>query len=198
MSGGHGAAPLRNRFDDADHVWPRSLPRTHHREYYLATDGSVVGEEGRLGAVLETIDGIRVGAWARSAPVADNNDAELKALHWGLDLFADRTPAEASLGIVVDHEALGRAVAAACERRDRMPESPVPSASDHHWGGILARVHRSGPVGVGLVTGDRNPAHPVANAGRGLGAPTGGDRCVRAGSSGQRSGQAESAGPQRL
>lgn len=174
------AGRLRDRFDEARHPPAQGRPRTHHRDYYLATDGSVGPEGGRLGAVVETIDGVRVGAWCRRAPVADNNDAELKALHWGLDMLAARSPPRPTVGILLDHDLLGEGIARAVGTPRRpAPEPPIPSSSRHHWGGILARVGQCDAVGIAVAPGDRNPAHALAADGgpkvRGVG-----DRCVRA------------------
>lgn len=180
MLAGGPPARLRDRFDEARHPPAQGRPLTHHRDYYLATDGSVGPDGGRLGAVLETIDGVRVGAWSRTASVADNNDAELQALHWGLDLLAARSPPDSTVGVLLDHDVLGEVLARAVGRSGyRLPPSPIPSASRHHWGGILARITQCESVGVAVVTGKRNPAHAVANRG---GRPfrTWRDRCVRA------------------
>lgn len=164
MSVGTGPPRLRNRFDEARHPPAQGAPWTHHREFYLATDGSVRGDGGRLGAIVETIDGVRVGSWSRPAAVVDNNDAELKALHWGLDLLAARSPPRVNLGVLLDHDHLADSVAAVAGGRG-VAVPPIASASPHHWGGILARLSRFESVGVGVVAADENPAHGVANRG---------------------------------
>lgn len=179
-----GPARLRDRFDEAHHPAAQGQPLSHHRDYYLATDGSVGPDGGRLGAIVETIDGVQVGAWRRGAPVSDNNDAELKALHWGLDLLAARSPPQPRIGVLLDHDLLGEGLARAVGAPHHpAPNSPVPSSSRHHWGGILARTSQCGSVGIAIVPGDRNPAHAVA-AGERLRSAGRGDRCVRAATAG--------------
>ncbi len=166
---------LRDRFDEAPHPDPQGLPETHHRDFYLATDAS---DAGRLGVLIETLDGVRVGEWSRMVPVLDNNEAELYALHWGLDVLAGRAPPTARVGILVDHDVIGDAVARAIGY-SRAPERPIRSASPNHWGGILAGLHRFAGVRVAVVSSGNNPAHEVATrriGNDGAGYP---DRCVR-------------------
>ena len=174
-------ARLRNCFDEGRRPTVQGRPTTHHRDYYLATDGSVDGEGGRVGAVAETIDGVRVGTWSRPAPVVDNNDAELKALHWGLDLLAARAPPSAHLGILLDHdplaEQLARVIGLGPHAARRVP---IRTSSPHHWRGILARIHRYDAVGVAAVGATDNPAHEMANGSVHTRPGSEGDRCVRA------------------
>ena len=83
-----GRPLLRDLFDGAPTPHIAHPPRTHHRDFYLATDGSFVAGRGGLGAILETGDGERVFRLARVAESPDNNVAEYRALRRGLDALA--------------------------------------------------------------------------------------------------------------
>lgn len=157
---------LRERFDDADHPAPQRLPRTHHREWYLATDASMCGQTATVGAILETPTGRRVGRWTREIPAPDNNAAELSALHYGLDRAAVVMAPTDRLGVLIDHDGLARAVASCATPHARPPaRPPCRSASVHHWAGIRARIATVADVRVGLTTSHENPAHLVARGG---------------------------------
>lgn len=157
---------LRERFDDANHPAPQRMPHTHHRDRYLATDGSMTPSGARIGAVLEAASGRTIGRWHGTVPAPDNNAAEVAALHFGLDLAACHLSRETSLGVLLDHDVLARAVAACATPGLPTPvRPPCGSASPNHWGGITARVAALTDVRVGLVDSRENPAHPVANRG---------------------------------
>ena len=52
---------LRNLFDDSPTPHIAHPPRTHRRDFYLATDGSYRDDRrGGLGVVIQTRDGERV------------------------------------------------------------------------------------------------------------------------------------------
>jgi len=60
----YGRPTLRDLFDEAPTPHIAHPPRTHHRDFYLATDGSYRGSRdanggpnGGLGVVIETRDG---------------------------------------------------------------------------------------------------------------------------------------------
>ncbi|MFP4590545.1 MAG: ribonuclease H [Halobacteriales archaeon] len=163
-----GRPALRDLFDDAQTPLIGHPPRTHHLEYYVATDGSYRGDRGGLGAVIETHDGRRVARVARSDVSPDNNVAEYRALHLGLDVLATRVPPSASVGILVDHDQLARNVNAvvlgqADPAGSRPAEVVVPPSAGHHWRGIRARLATVGDVRAARVDGATNPAHPLAN-----------------------------------
>lgn len=168
-------ARLRNRFDGGIHPPAQGLPDSHHRDCYLATDGSLRIDGAGMGVVAETFEGDCIGRWSRPASTTDNNAAELLALHWGLDLLSTRIPPAASIGIIVDHEQLALGLAEAIGQSGyQFPDVPISTASEHHWGGILARISGFRSVGVAHVPGSGNPAHPLANARY---APVVRDRC---------------------
>ncbi|MFC6724826.1 ribonuclease H, partial [Halobium palmae] len=56
----HGRSTLRDLFDESPTPHIAHSPRTHHRHFYVATDGSYRPDGGGLGAVIETRDGERV------------------------------------------------------------------------------------------------------------------------------------------
>lgn len=155
---------LRERFDESFHPPPQRPPLTHHREWYLATDGSMIDGRGRLGAVLESADGRTRGRWSRSFPARDNNAAEVAALHFGLDRAAVHLGMGDRLGILLDHDPLADAAAVcATPETSAPPRPPCGSASVNHWGGITARIAGVPDVRIGLVDSVDNPAHPVAH-----------------------------------
>ena len=74
----YGRPALRDLFDDSPTPHIAHSPRTHHRDFYLATDGSFRESGGGLGAVIETRDGQRVGRDHAPAPLrADVPDGPL-------------------------------------------------------------------------------------------------------------------------
>jgi ribonuclease HI len=165
----YGRPSLRDLFDEAPTPHIAHPPRTHHRDFYVATDGSFRDVGGGLGVVIETRDGERVGRLSLSDASPDNNVAEYRALHLGLDVLATRAPDDARIGVLLDHDALAENVnAAVLAARDRTRDPPhrvsVPAATTHHWRGIQARINGFGAIRAARISSDRNPAHPLANA----------------------------------
>lgn len=164
--------PLRDLFDESPTPHIAHPPHTHHRDFYVATDGSFSHDAGAggLGVIIETRDGKRVGRL--SVPdddVPDNNVAEYRALHLGLDVLAARAPEDARVGVLVDHDELAANVnnAVLADRRtDWRPPRPfaVPDASRFHWRGIRARIAGFGELRAARIRSDQNPSHPLANA----------------------------------
>ena len=167
----HGRSTLRDLFDDAPTPHIAHPPRTHHRHFYVATDGSYRRDGGGgLGAVIETRDGSRVARVSVPDTAPDNNVAEYRALHLGLDVLAARTPAHARVGILVDHDKLAGAVnaevLAAGGDADWRPtgRGRVPPGGESHWRGIRARIAGFSELRAARIDGRENPAHPLANA----------------------------------
>ncbi|MFP4218252.1 MAG: ribonuclease HI [Salinarchaeum sp.] len=166
----HGRPPLRDLFDDAPTPHIAHPPQTHRREFYVATDGSFRDHgDGGLGAVIETYDGRQVARLSLPDRAPDNNVAEYRALHLGLDVLAERSPSDARVGILLDHDELAANINVTVLGR-RLPgaelprECSIPTAAEHHWRGILARLAGFGEVRAARIDGDYNPAHPLANA----------------------------------
>ncbi|RQG91543.1 ribonuclease H [Natrarchaeobius halalkaliphilus] len=164
----HGRPALRNLFDESPTPHIAHPPRTHHRDFYVATDGSFRESGGGLGAVIETRDGTRVARVAAADTPPDNNVAEYRALHLGLDILAARAPRDASIGVLVDHDALASNVnnsVLATRHPDGKPPRPVsvPTATGYHWRGIRARLSGFDEVRAARIDSDQNPAHPLAN-----------------------------------
>ncbi len=164
----HGRPALRDLFDESPTPHIAHPPRTHHRDFYVATDGSFRESGGGLGAVIETRDGTRVARIATVDTPPDNNVAEYRALHLGLDVLAARAPPDARIGILIDHDGLASNVNNAVLARshpDWEPPRPfsVPPASGNHWRGIRARLTGFGEVRAARIASDQNPAHPLAN-----------------------------------
>jgi hypothetical protein len=165
----YGRPSLRDLFDESPTPHIAHPPRTHHRDFYLATDGSFTESGGGLGVVIETRDGERVARLSVHNQAPDNNVAEYRALHLGLDVLAARTPADARVGVLLDHDQLAgnvnASVLAARGTRNESPhETSVPGNTGLHWRGIRARLRGFGEVRAARISGDRNPAHPLANA----------------------------------
>jgi ribonuclease HI len=165
----YGRPTLRDLFDDAPTPHIAHPPATHHRHFYLATDGSFRDTGGGLGVVIETRDGTRVTRLSVPNEAPDNNVAEYRALHLGLDVLATRTPRTARIGLLVDHDELAANVnASLLAAGNRRYESPhqisVPQKSDNHWRGIRARLCGFEEVRAAGISSDCNPAHPLANA----------------------------------
>ena len=155
---------LRERFDDAASPHRAGLPWTHRRDYYLATDAAVGDFRVGVGAVAERSDGSAVGSWSARLPSVGNNDAELRALHFGLDRLAAHANDGHRVGILLDHDVLAGAVAAFCDRgHHHGGRPPFRTASRNHWGGITARIAALGDVRVAVVDSPANPAHELAN-----------------------------------
>jgi len=165
----YGRPTLRDLFDESPTPHIAHPPRTHHRDYYVATDGSFREARGGLGVVIETRDGETVARRSVTDAVPDNNVAEYRALHLGLDLLATRAPRDASVGIVLDHDDLAanvnRAALAARQPRHGPPHPyRVPVTSQHHWRGIRARVAGFREIRAARIDSGVNPAHCLANA----------------------------------
>jgi hypothetical protein len=165
----YGRPSLRDLFDESPTPHIAHPPRTHHRDFYLATDGSFRDTGGGLGAVIETRDGTRVARLSVPNNVPNNNVAEYRALHLGLDVLAARTPTDASIGVLIDHDQLAGNVNAAViaadgPRLDSPHDVTVPHSTGLHWRGIQARLRGFDDVRAARISGDRNPAHPLANA----------------------------------
>lgn len=166
----YGRQSLRDRFDGAPTPHIAHPPRTHHRDFYVATDGSFhhASDRAGIGAVIEAGDGTRVARCALPTTAPDNNVAEYQALHLGLDVLAERAPPSARVGILVDHDQLAANVNAATLATAGgwfPPETfQVPAASRHHWRGIRARIAGFDELRAAVIDGDDNPAHYLANA----------------------------------
>ena len=165
----HGRSTLRDLFDDAPTPHIPHPPATHRRHFYVATDGSYRADGGGLGAVIETRDGTRVARLALPHAAPDNNVAEYRALHLGLDVLAARAPRSARVGVLVDLDQLAANVNRATladAGADWAPggEISVPAGSEYHWRGIEARIAGFPELRAASIDGRENPAHPLANA----------------------------------
>jgi len=165
----YGRPSLRDLFDDAPTPHIAHPPATHHRDFYLATDGSFRESGGGLGVVIETRDGTRVTRLSVPNESPDNNVAEYRALHLGLDVLATRTPRTARIGLLVDHDELAANVNASVlttgtRRYDSQHPISVPEKGDNHWRGIRARLCGFEEVRAARISSGCNPAHPLANA----------------------------------
>ncbi|MFP4625980.1 MAG: ribonuclease H [Natronomonas sp.] len=160
---------LRNLFDDSPTPHIAHPPKTHRRDFYVATDGSYYSDgTGGLGVVIESNDGGRVARLAVPDVVPDNNVAEYRALHLGLDVLAARTPSNVRVGVLLDHDDLAANVnraTIATRTPDSEPPHPVriPRTTANHWRGIRARVAGFAEVRAARIDSDENPAHPLAN-----------------------------------
>ena len=164
----YGRPFLRDLFDGAPTPHIAHPPRTHHRDYYVATDGSFVAGDGGVGAILETGDGDRLRRIARREPIPDNNVAEYRALLVGLEALAEYAPRSAAVGLLVDHDALAANVNAATlgMAHPDWPASPasVPRDGVEHWQAIRGYLDRFEEVRAACIDSDDNPAHVLANA----------------------------------
>ena len=165
----HGRSTLRDLFDDSPTPHIAHPPRTHHRHFYVATDGSYRADGGGLGAVIETHDGQRVARLSLADTPPDNNVAEYRALHLGLDVLAARAPPGSRVGVLVDHDDLAANVNHATLAADHPDWKPahsvdVPRHSEYHWRGIRARIADFDELRAARIDGRVNPAHPLANA----------------------------------
>jgi ribonuclease HI len=164
-----GRPRLRDLFDEAPTPHIAHPPHTHRRDYYVATDGSFEASGAGLGVIIETPTGRRIKRLARPDGAPDNNVAEYRALHLGLDALAARVSHAASVGILVDHDDLASNVnAAVLAGRDRelgaLAEVTHPPGTAAHWRGIRARIAGFETVRAAAVSSEQNPAHPLANA----------------------------------
>ncbi|MDL5361502.1 reverse transcriptase-like protein [Halalkalicoccus sp. NIPERK01] len=165
----YGRRSLRDRFDSAPTPHVAHPPRTHHRDFYVATDGSYHLHDHRagMGVVIETRDGERVARFALPTTATDNNVAEYQALHFGLDVLAARAPRTARVGVLTDHDSLATNVnATALATRDgwHPGEIRIPPAGQNHWRGIRARIAGFAELRAAVIDGADNPAHPLANS----------------------------------
>ncbi|MFB6133348.1 MAG: ribonuclease H [Halanaeroarchaeum sp.] len=164
-----GRTTLRDRFDEAPTPHIAHPPHTHHRDFYVATDGSFTTDGGGLGVIIETTDGELVARRAVTDHSPDNNVAEYRALHLGLDTLAARAPADVTVGVLLDHDDLAANVNAAvltARSEDFRPFTEIthPPGIEHHWRGIRARIAGFEAVRAATVLSGDNPAHPLANA----------------------------------
>jgi len=164
----YGRPSLRDLFDEAPTPHIAHPPATHHRDFYLATDGSFRDTGGGLGVVIETRDGTRVTRLSVANEPPDNNVAECRALHLGLDVLETRCPSGARVGVLIDHDDLAANVnasaLAARGGRDLPHDVSVPALVGAHWRGIRARLRAFDEIRAARISSDRNPAHPLANA----------------------------------
>ncbi|MFB6173970.1 MAG: ribonuclease H [Halobacteriales archaeon] len=164
----YGRSTLRDLFDDAPTPHIAHPPRTHRRDFYLATDGSFVDDGGGIGAIIETGGGERLARLARGDDSPDNNVAEYRALRVGLETLAERAGANARVGVLVDHNDLAANVnvtALGVSHPDWPAEvAGVPEAGGDHWQGIRGHIRGFDDLRAACVGSDRNPAHVLANA----------------------------------
>jgi len=165
----YGRPTLRDLFDESPTPHIAHPPHTHHRDFYLACDGSFREDGGGLGVIVETGDGDRIVRRSLSDDAPDNNVAEYRALHLGLDVLADEVSDEVRVGVLVDHDDLAANVnrAAIAARQPVLgPPHPyrVPAATEHHWRGIRARIAGFAELRAARIRSGENPAHPLANA----------------------------------
>lgn len=193
----YGRPSLRDLFDESPTPHIAHPPRSHHRDFYIATDGSFrphgstpnsdADVSGGLGVIVETLDGERVVRLSVSDTAPDNNVAEYRALHLGLDVLAARAPPNARVGLLIDHDQLAENVNAEVlathgSAYDPPHEVSVPRGTGLHWRGIQARINGFDEVRAARISGDRNPAHPLANAPEQYAhVNVEADRCVRPG-----------------
>jgi len=160
---------LRNLFDESPTPHIAHPPHTHRRDFYVAADGSFRDSgDGGLGVIIETRDGEPVTRLSVPDRVPDNNVAEYRALHLGLDVLAARAPPSARVGVLVDHDDLAanvnRAILASQANGYRPPHPfRIPDAAEHHWRGIRARLRGFAELRAARISSSENPAHPLAN-----------------------------------
>lgn len=164
-----GRLRLRDIFDDAPTPHIAHPPHTHRRDYYVATDGSFSDAGSGLGVIIETRSGRRIARRAVPDDAPNNNVAEYRALHLGLDTLAERDQRDVRVGIILDHNDLAENVnAAVLAGRNRefrsLTDVALPPATDNHWRGIRARIAGFEEVRAATVDSGQNPAHPLANA----------------------------------
>ena len=175
----YGRPTLRDLFDEAPTPHIAHPPRTHHRDFYVATDGSYrdvhggstrdCDANGGLGVVIETGDGERVTRLSVPNRTPDNNVAEYRALHLGLDVLAARSPDGATVGVLIDHDDLAENVNAAVLTERDAGFKPthsvrVPRKTGLHWRGIRSRIRDFGEFRAARIRSGCNPAHPLANS----------------------------------
>lgn len=163
-----GRSNLRELFDDAPTPHIAHPPESHRRDFYVATDGSYSSDGSGLGVIVESRTGDRIARLALPDEAPNNNVAEYRALHLGLDVLAARAPCDARVGILVDHNDLAGDVNTALlasRAHDYRPISDFspPAGAKAHWRGIRARVVGFGEARAAQLDSGRNPAHVLAN-----------------------------------
>lgn len=160
---------LRDRFDVAPAPGCAGPPRTHHRDLYLASDGSYdfAGNGGGIGIEIQGADGERLGRIARSADVPDNVHAEYLAAITGLEAISGSITDGDGIGLLVDQltlaEDLNRYAAFVNDPRRHDPvEARVPATLLDDWRGLRPMLDRAGDLRVVHVPGGSNPAHELA------------------------------------
>lgn len=160
---------LRDRFDIAPAPGSAGPPRTHHRDLYLASDGSysIVGNSGGIGVEIQDADGERLGRIARAVDVPDNVHAEYLAAITGLEALSDSIGYGEAVGLLVDQltvaEDLNRYAAFVNDPRRHDPvEARVPASLLDDWRGLRSMLDRAGDLRVVHVPGGSNPAHELA------------------------------------
>lgn len=164
----YGRPTLRDLFDESPTPHIAHPPRTHHRDFYIASDGSFSDSGGGLGVIIETRDGERVIRRSLPDDVPDNNVAEYRALHLGLDILAARTPHDTRVGVLIDHDNLAANVNRATLAKKQPTVGPphpyrIPPTTKHHWRGIRARIAGFTELRAARIDSAENPAHPLAN-----------------------------------
>ena len=163
----YGRPTLRDLFDGAPTPHIAHPPETHHRDFYLATDGSFRESCVGLGALIETRDGERVARLAVPTESPDNNVAEYRALHLGLGVLAARSPPGVRVGLLLDHDQLAANVNASVLAAREAPlgaHHQVSVSSDRHWRDIRDHLEDFAEVRAARIDSSHNPAHPLANA----------------------------------
>lgn len=164
----YGRSPLRDLFDDAPTPHIAHPPLTHHRDYYVATDGSFSEHGGGIGAIIETGTGDCLVRLAQHDDAPDNNVAEYHALHIGLTALATHAPPTARIGVLVDHNDLAANVnrhALGMTDPDWPAQPiPIPPASKHYWDEIREQIATYPDIRAACLQSDQNPAHVLANA----------------------------------
>lgn len=164
----YGQSPLRDLFDDAPTPHIAHPPHTHHRDYYVATDGSFSDHGGGIGAIIETGSGDCLFRLAQHDDPPDNNAAEYRALHLGLTALTSHAATTARVGVLVDHNDLAANVnRLALGMAD--PDWParsisVPDASKPYWDDLTDHISAFADIRAACLQSDDNPAHVLANA----------------------------------
>ncbi|MXR20996.1 ribonuclease H [Halobacterium bonnevillei] len=163
-----GRSNLRDLFDDAPTPHIAHPPESHRRDFYVATDGSYSSDGSGLGVIVESRTGDRIARLAVPDEAPNNNVAEYRALHLGLDVLAARAPSDARVGILVDHNDLAGDVntaVLAARAHDYRPitDFSPPAGAGHHWRGIRARVVGFEAARAAQLDSNTNPAHVLAN-----------------------------------
>lgn len=164
----HGRSPLRDLFDDAPTPHIAHPPRTHKRDYYIATDGSFFEDRAGLGAIVESGSGECLARIATRDDAPDNNVAEYRALGMGLDTLLEHAPHADRVGVLVDHDDLAANINATTlgMAHPDWPASPatVPDATIELWQDIQQHIDSFADLRAACVKSDQNPAHVLANA----------------------------------